>query len=213
MSVPVRRAFRLGLLAAVLAGLLVPLARADEATSPLLGKPAPILSGRAAFSPGLITLQQLQHNIIYERDANGRPIFENGRLKMRVVTNAVVLNFFATYCVPCVHEIPTFNRIAKSYEGQPVKFVYVNVDTEKTANQVRQFARAKGIAVEMILPSVRYVMRAYHVEALPRIVVVDRTGVVAYDATGFQKDLAQQLGDVLAKVLPPTQADKVGKAG
>jgi len=113
----------------------------------------------------------------------------------------VVLNFFATYCVPCVKEIPTFNRLAKSYEGKPVHFVYVNVDTEKTAEQVRDFAREKGIAVEMMLPSVHYALDAYKIDALPRIVVVNADGVVAHVITGFQEDLAAQIGEILDSVL------------
>jgi len=75
------------------------------------------------------------------------------------------------------------------------------VDTEKTADQVREFARSKGIAVEMILPSVRYAVQAYRIDALPRIVVIDRKGIVTHVVTGFQEDLAKQLGEVLAPVL------------
>lgn len=209
----VRRILRCGLLAVVIPSLLAVTALANPADSPLLGKPAPILSGRAAFSPGLINLQRLQNQIVYERDSKGRLKMEHGRIQMHVVKNAVVLNFFATYCAPCVHEIPTFNRIAKSYEGRPVRFVYVNVDTQKPANQVRDFAKAKGIAVEMILPSVRYVMQTYHVKALPRIVVVNPEGIVAYDVTGYQKDLAHQLSEVLGKLLPPVHGGGTNKTG
>lgn len=206
MSRSARRIVRCGLLAFFLSALLVATAWASEAPTSLLGQRAPILSGRAAFSPGLINLQQLQHQLVYERESNGRNTPGRARIRVRVVRNVVVLNFFATYCVPCVHEIPVFNRIAQSYKGRPVKFVYVNVDTEKPANVVRDFAKAKGIQVEMILPSVRYVMQAYKVKALPRLVVVDRNGKVAYDVTGAQKDLSGQLSEVLAKLLPPAAA-------
>ncbi|HKI98463.1 MAG TPA: TlpA disulfide reductase family protein [bacterium] len=195
---PIRRA---GLLIALLATALAVTAAAADTPSPLLGKRAPLLSGRAAFGAGLINLQRLQNEIVYEKDAQGKPVREGNRIKVHIVRNAVVLNFFATYCAPCVREIPTFNRIAKSYEGRPVKFVYVNVDTEKTADQVREFARSKGIAVEMILPSVRYAVQAYRIDALPRIVVIDRKGIVTHVVTGFQEDLAKQLGEVLAPVL------------
>ena len=197
-------------------GLLVLLAGtiAAAAPSPLLGKRAPMLSGRAGFGTGLINLNKLQNEIVTERGANGQPVREGNRIKFRVVKHAVVLNFFATYCVPCVQEIPTFNRIAKSYEGKPVKFVYVNVDTEKTAEQVRDFARQKGIAVEMILPSVIYALDAYKIDALPRIVVVNADGVVSHVITGFQEDLAAQIGEILDEVLPgrktPAKARKAG---
>jgi thiol-disulfide isomerase/thioredoxin len=193
---------RLAVLLAVLAALWVPALAGAQETSPLIGKPAPLLSGRAAFGTGLLNLNRMQKDIVQERDAQGNPVREGDRVKLRVVKYAVVLNFFATYCVPCVQEIPTFNRVAKSYEGRPVKFVYVNVDTEKSAEEVRDFARQKGIEVEMMLPSVRYAVQAYKIDALPRIVVVDPEGVVTHVIMGFQADLAAQIGQILAQVLP-----------
>ena len=192
----------LPVLAAVLAIVCAPVPSGAAETSPLVGKPAPLLSGRAAFSPGLLNLNRLQKEIVQARDANGNPIKEGGRVKLLVKKYAVVLNFFATYCAPCIREIPTFNRIAKSYDGQPVKFVYVNVDTEKSADQVRQFAREKGIEVEMMMPSVRYAVQAYKIDALPRIVVVNADGVITDVIMGFQEDLAAQIGQILGQVLP-----------
>ncbi len=206
---PSLRRCALGALGLLLAGTL-----AAAAPNPLLGKRAPLLSGRAGFGTGLINLNKLQNEIVYERDANGQPVREGNRIKFHVEKYAVVLNFFATYCVPCVKEIPTFNRLAKSYEGKPVRFVYVNVDTEKTAEQVRDFAKQKGIAVEMILPSVHYALEAYKIDALPRIVVVNADGIVSHVITGFQEDLAAQIGAILDEVLPgskaPAKARKTG---
>jgi thiol-disulfide isomerase/thioredoxin len=180
--------------------------KASAESHPLLGKPSPPLSGRATFSPGLINLNKLQNEFITERGPDGKPLREGNRIKVRVIKHALVLNFFATYCVPCIQEIPTFNRVAKAYEGRPVKFVYVNVDTEKTANEVRDFARAKGIEVEMMLPSVRYTLEAFKIDALPRIMVLSADGVIVHVILGFQDDLAAQLDSVLVDVVPPASA-------
>jgi len=38
---------------------------------------------------------------------------------MQVTRNVVVLNFFATYCIPCIREIPAYNRLYQKYQGQP----------------------------------------------------------------------------------------------
>lgn len=130
------------------------------------------------------------------------PIREGGKLKISVEKRALVLNFFATYCIPCIQEIPAYNRVAREYAERPVKFIYVNVDTEKTDAEVRKFAVAKGIEVEMMLPSVRYALNAYKIDGLPRIVVIDRQGIVTHVILGFQEDLARQIGDILAEVLP-----------
>jgi hypothetical protein len=63
-----------------------------------------------------------------------------------------------------------------------------------------------------MLPSVHYAVQAYHIEALPRIVVVDRDGIVAEVITGFQEDLAKQIGAVLEPVLAKPVGAPAGKA-
>lgn len=54
----------------------------------------------------------------------------------------------------------------------------------------------------MMLPSVRYALNAYKIDGLPRIVVIDRQGIVTHVILGCQEDLARQIGDILAVVLP-----------
>lgn len=186
----------------LLAFALLPAPTLAQAGHPLIGEPAPRLSGRALFGKGLLNLNKLQNQIVYRRDAQGRPIREGRKLNISVEKRALVLNFFATYCIPCIQEIPAYNRVAREYAERPVKFIYVNVDTEKTAAEVRKFAVAKGIEVEMMLPSVRYALNAYQIDGLPRNVVIDRQGIVTHVILGFQEDLARQIGDILAEVLP-----------
>jgi thiol-disulfide isomerase/thioredoxin len=185
--------------AALLAGF-GSLQAAANGPSPLLGQELPNLSGRGT-SGRLINLKALQRDVIYLKDAEGKPIKEKGKLKSEVVDYVLVLNFFATYCVPCVKEIPTFNKIAKSYEGRPVRFIYVNVDTEKTPDEVQAFARQKGIAVEMMFPSVSFALKAYQIETLPRIVIADRKGIVRQVIAGFQDDLTAQIDGLVQPLL------------
>jgi thiol-disulfide isomerase/thioredoxin len=101
-----------------------------------------------------------------------------------------------------VKEIPTFNKIVKSYEGKPVRFVYVNVDTEKSMEQMVRFAKEKGIeGVDMMLPSVKNAIDLYKIAALPRMVFVDKKGVVVQVLTGFQDDLPKQIDEILKPLL------------
>jgi thiol-disulfide isomerase/thioredoxin len=180
--------------------LALPALAADS----LIGQPAPNLMGRAALGAGLVKLDKLRRDVVFELDERGKPIRVGGQYKTRTVDYALVLNFFATYCVPCIKEIPTFNKIAKSYPDRPVRFLYVNVDVEKSMDDVVRFAKAKGIEVEMMLPSVKNAVEAYKIESLPLIVFVDRDGIVRQAITGFKEDLARQVDEVLVTILPPS---------
>ncbi|MCM2324585.1 MAG: TlpA family protein disulfide reductase [Oligoflexia bacterium] len=51
--------------------------------------------------------------------------------------NAVVLHFWASWCPPCIDEIPVFLRLAKRLEGRPVKLLAVSLDgTWKDAHKI-----------------------------------------------------------------------------
>ena len=55
----------------------------------------------------------------------------------------VVLNFWATWCKPCLKEMPHMNRLAGQYEGR-VTFLAVNTDASKAVAKVAPFIQAKG---------------------------------------------------------------------
>lgn len=43
----------------------------------------------------------------------------------------VVVNFWATWCGPCQEELPRLSRIAASYSGKPVTFIFISIDAPK----------------------------------------------------------------------------------
>ncbi|HUJ73253.1 MAG TPA: TlpA disulfide reductase family protein [bacterium] len=174
-----------------------------EEHSPLLNKPLPNLMGPALLSPGILNLVKMQRELFIPRDANGQFLKDaNGHLKMEVKRYALVISFFATYCQPCLREIPTFNRIAASYAQRPVHFLYVNVDTDHSFAEMKQFATEHSIQVEMMFPNVQQTMASMDVKTLPRIVIADPNGTVRQVIVGFQSDLAAQLAAVLNKIIP-----------
>lgn len=51
----------------------------------------------------------------------------------------VVLNLWATWCPPCVAEMPTLAKLAADYEGKPVRVMAVSVDRESDIEKARTF--------------------------------------------------------------------------
>lgn len=68
------------------------------------------------------------------QDADGKPV-RLADFKGKVV----VVNMWATWCGPCVIEMPTLAKLAAAYEGQPVAVVAVSVDGERDADKARMF--------------------------------------------------------------------------
>ncbi len=63
-----------------------------------------------------------------------------------------VTNFFATWCGPCVREIPHFKDKIAEFEGKPVKITFISLDTKEVWNsEVPKFVDKQGIRNNTIL--------------------------------------------------------------
>ncbi len=63
-----------------------------------------------------------------------------------------VTNFFATWCGPCMHEIPFFKEKMEELNGEKVKFTFISVDRPKDWSiAVNQFAKESGLAKNIVL--------------------------------------------------------------
>jgi len=63
-----------------------------------------------------------------------------------------VTNFFATWCGPCMHEIPFFRKKMEELANQPVKFTFVSIDNKTDwATDVSDFADEYNIRENVVL--------------------------------------------------------------
>ena len=86
----------------------------------------------------------------------------------------VVLNFWASWCVPCRWEMPFFEAMWREYEDQGIVFVGVAVsDMEEEA---REFAEETGVTYPLALDTTGDVTKDYRVRSLPTTYVIDHEG-------------------------------------
>ena len=78
--------------------------------------------------------------------------------------NAVVLEFWGTWCAPCVAAIPHLNDHAVRFKGRPVRFLAI---TDEEDWRVRNFLKLKPMASWIGLDTERAIFTAYGVGSLP----------------------------------------------
>jgi len=59
-----------------------------------------------------------------------------------------VVNFWATWCGPCVKELPHFKALSKEMEGKPIKFIMMSLDAQNNLGEVNAFLAKKKISIE-----------------------------------------------------------------
>ena len=64
----------------------------------------------------------------------------------------VVISFWATWCKPCVIELPYFEKISEKYENKKVKVILVSLDfSDELESRLKPFLKKKGIKSEVLL--------------------------------------------------------------
>ncbi len=105
---------------------------------------------------------------------------------VEIAGKVAVVNFWATYCVPCIQEIPSFNKLHQELGAQGVTVVGVSMD-EEGAELVAPFLKKHPMDYPVALGSAE-LNRQYQLDSLPVTLVFDRSGKLVKRFEGFLKD-------------------------
>jgi thiol:disulfide interchange protein DsbD len=116
---------------------------------------------------------------------------DGGALDMSAFSGkVVVVNFWATWCVPCIQEIPGFNKLNQQFGGKGVVVLGVSMD-EEGAERVRPFLKKHPMDYLVALGS-EAISKQYGLDALPVTIVFDRSGKQVKRFEGFTAEDALQ---------------------
>jgi len=90
----------------------------------------------------------------------------------------VVLNIWATWCRPCIVEMPSFERLYQRFPGSDLRIVAVSIDDIVGADSVRRFGEGLGLTFDILLDSTHAIDRAYQVTGYPETFVIARDGTI-----------------------------------
>jgi peroxiredoxin len=94
----------------------------------------------------------------------------------------LVVNFWASWCVPCRQELPSMNRAARKLIEQPVAWIAINVGEDSEA--VKAFTADYPIDFTVLLDPSGRISQSWQVVGMPTTVVVNREGYVTHRIVG-----------------------------
>ncbi len=111
----------------------------------------------------------------------------------------VMLEFWATWCGPCVEALPVISRIADEYADKGVVFYAVN--QAESERQVERFLKSKEIETDVAMDPRGDIAGAFGVNGIPHTVLIDKKGIVQSVHVGFgaymKKEIAEELDALL----------------
>jgi cytochrome c biogenesis protein CcmG, thiol:disulfide interchange protein DsbE len=90
----------------------------------------------------------------------------------------VVLNVWATWCGPCLVEMPSFRRLRDQMPSPDLAIVAVSIDDAVGADSVQRYARNLGMTFDVLLDSTHTIDRDYQVTGYPETFVIGRDGTI-----------------------------------
>jgi len=96
----------------------------------------------------------------------------------------VMINFWATWCGPCLQEMPLLDELYKKYEAAGFTLLGVNVedDSSKAEGMLEQL----GVSFPILFDVENIASELYEVDAMPSSVFVDRDGNFRHVHRGFR---------------------------
>ena len=160
-----------------------------------MGANAPADSDKSAVSPYEIDKLDRQKAPEFSlKDVNGRTV-TLASLKGKVV----LLNFWATWCPPCLSEMPKFNALYKEMKGRGLEIVAISAD--RSADYLKDYISKNSLEFKVLYDEDRSVLKRYKVFSMPTTFLIDKNGVIVekffgeYDWT--DREITQKIEKLL----------------
>lgn len=119
--------------------------------------------------------------------------------------NTVVLvNFWASWCQPCLKEMPSMQRLSGILEGRPFSILAVDVGENKST--VWRFRKLLNISFTTLLDSKGEVAAAWDIELYPTSYLVDGEGRIRYGVQGALEWDSEQALRAIENLMPDRES-------
>ena len=113
-----------------------------------------------------IQLEDLEGNPVTLEELQGQRVF---------------LNFWATWCKPCIAEMPSIDRAAETLESEDYVFLLAS---DENIDRIRRFAQKNPYSFQYV--QLKTSVYALDVMALPTTFVIDRSGEIVFEKVGAE---------------------------
>ncbi|RJE75000.1 TlpA disulfide reductase family protein [Reichenbachiella sp. MSK19-1] len=112
-----------------------------------------------------------------------------------------VVDFWATWCKPCVKSIPKLVELSHQYEKEEVAFVGINVDSPRNLAKVRPFSKSLKIDYPVLLDTDQALYNELLVSVLPTVLILDSEGKVLFTHEGYTHGDEEYLKEKINELL------------
>jgi peroxiredoxin len=125
----------------------------------------------------------------------------------------IVVDFWATWCKPCIKELPYIQRMYDEYAERGLQVYAVTIDSPKSQSRVKPFIKGRKFTFPVLLDPGQDVFRKLQGKgSVPYVVVLDSEGRIRYRHTGYRPGDEKELEEIVVGLLEETEAGAPAEA-
>ena len=111
----------------------------------------------------------------------------------------VLLDFWATYCLPCLEAIPEFQKLYESHRKDGFEVIGISIDS--FTDNVPSFVKEHGVGYKIVLDPDHKAQDAYKIRGLPETFLVGRDGMLREHWIGYDAELEAEIKNAVQSAL------------
>ncbi len=131
------------------------------------------------------------------------PTLDGGKVKLSEQKGkVVVIDFWATWCPPCIKALPHLQKMAENKEWADKGVLIWGLNAGEAKPKVEAFMKKNNYSFSVPMDASNASLKAYGIEGIPTQLVVGKDGKVAYVAVGYSGEAgAKKLDEEVEKAL------------
>ena len=121
------------------------------------------------------------------------------------VDKTYVINFWATWCVPCKKVMKFLNEYHEKYAKENFKVLMINTDTPRSLAKVKSFIRSQKYSFNIGMDPNKVIAKKLNGMIMPTLILVDKNGIVKWRHQGYvpgeEIEIENQIRLILGKEL------------
>ena len=132
-------------------------------------------------------------------DIEGKPVVLSDFRGRR----AVILDFWATWCAPCVQSMPALQKVSDEFDESGLEVIAVNLG--EGLDRIERFMDRNSFTFRVVADTGQEIGKSFGVAAIPSQVVIDADGIVRWVQVGYSASKEGELRELLEGLVQESQ--------
>lgn len=111
----------------------------------------------------------------------------------------IILDFWASWCAPCMRLLPELDKIHSDYDN--VTVITISIDNPRSVNRAKSLIRSQRYSFITLFDTNHEIMKRFQVTTVPHTFLISPSGAVLYEHTGYTRGDEESLKAEIEKHL------------